>query len=80
MSGLLATAQTMVTAIVGYFSLNCSLFDSRIRDELKNTVLPFLQARFLPVTLMEKEFGDLVCIAQSDEELTIVDDGSTQPM
>ena len=76
----MATAQTLVTEIVGYFSLKYSLFDSRIRDELKTTVLPYLQARFLPVTLMEKEFGGLVCIAQPDEELTIVVDGSTQPM
>ena len=80
LSGLLASAQALVPDIVDLFSLNYYLKDSRIRDELKTSVLPFLQARFLPVTLMEAEFGNLICVTQPGEEPAVIEDGSQQPM
>ena len=42
--------------------------DPTVGKELKTKVLPHLQASYLPVTLMEREFGDLVYIAQPTED------------
>ena len=71
----------MVKEIVGYFSLNYYLVsNSSVGDELKTKVLPHLQARYLPVTLIEKEFGNLVYLSQPDEDFLVVEEEMLQPM
>ena len=53
--------------------------DPAVGKDLKLNVLPHLQARYLPVTLMEKEFGDLVYISQpsdTDDDLDAEDSRS----
>ena len=76
MGNLLADTQALVKKVMKYFSYNYMVTDPAVGKDLKLNVLPHLQARYLPVTLMEKEFGDLVYISQpsdTDEDSEIDD-------
>ena len=66
----LADTQLLVNDIVGYFSHNYMAPDHDLGKILQNDILPNLLPHCLPVTSMEKELGDLVCLAGSDTTVT----------
>ena len=71
----LADSQLLVNDIVGYFSHNYMMPDSDLGKLLQDDILPNLLPYCLPVTSMEKELGDLVCLVGSGT--TVTEDDST---
>ena len=66
----LADTQQLVPDVVGYFSHNYLLTDKALGKTLKTDVLPHLQSRFMAVTSMEREFGNMIYLHQPGDCVT----------
>ena len=73
----LEESQSLVGELVGYFSHNYMLPDKELGETMKE-ILPKLQPYYLPVTSMERELGNMVCLIDSED--TVTEDDVLTPM
>ena len=73
----LAESQSMVGDLVGYFTHNYMLPDEELGKTMTE-ILPKLQPYYLPMTSMERELGNMVCLIDSEDIVT--EDDVLSPM
>ena len=70
-------SQSLVGDLVGYFTHNYMLPDKELGETMK-AILPNLRPYYLPVTSMERELGNMVCLIDSED--TVTEDDVLTPM